>query len=90
MRDADRPIEVTRPDKVLWPDPGVTKREYVDYLTAVGPWMVPWLRERPLTLVRAPDGVAGKRYFQKAISDYAPRWVRRVRIPAPSAGRDVD
>jgi DNA ligase D len=90
VSDADRPVEVTKPDKVLWPGIGVTKREYVDYLTAVGPRMVPWLRERPLTLVRAPDGVGGKRYFQKAISDYAPRWVHRVRIPAPSAGRDVD
>ena len=52
--------------------------------------MLPWLRERPLTLVRAPDGVGGKRYFQKAVSGYAPEWIRTVRIPAPSAGRDVD
>jgi bifunctional non-homologous end joining protein LigD len=68
----------------------VTKREYVDYLAAVADLAVPWLRGRPLTLVRAPDGVGGKRYFQKAISDYAPPWIRRVRIEAPSAGRDVD
>jgi len=68
----------------------VTKRAYVDYLGAVAELMVPWLKERPLTLVRAPDGVGGKRYFQKAVSDYAPPWIRRVRIAAPSAGRDVD
>jgi bifunctional non-homologous end joining protein LigD len=83
-------VEVTRPDKVLWPSPGITKRLYVDYLLAVADRMVPWLRRRPLTLVRAPDGVGGKRYFQKAASDYAPPWIRTVRIPAPSAGRDVD
>ena len=52
--------------------------------------MLPWLRERPVTLIRAPDGVGGKRYFQKAVSSYAPEWIRTVRIPAPSAGRDVD
>jgi bifunctional non-homologous end joining protein LigD len=83
-------VEVSRPDKLLWPELGVSKREYVDYLAAVSEMAVPWLRDRPLTLVRAPDGVGGKRYFQKAISDYAPPWIRRVRIEAPSAGRDVD
>ena len=60
-------VEVSRPDKLLWPEIGVTKREYVDYLAAVADLAVPWLRGRPLTLVRAPDGVGGKRYFQKAM-----------------------
>jgi bifunctional non-homologous end joining protein LigD len=83
-------VDVTRPDKLLWPDDDVTKQVYVDYLAAVSEWIVPWLRGRPLTLVRAPDGVAGERYFQKAISPYAPAWIHRVTIPAPSAKRDVD
>lgn len=83
-------VEVSRPDKMLWPDLGVTKRAYVDYLGVVADTMLPWLRDRPLTLVRAPDGVAGERYFQKAAPTYAPPWIRTVRIPAPSARRDVD
>jgi bifunctional non-homologous end joining protein LigD len=87
---APNEIEVSRPDKQLWPSRGITKRRYVDYLGSVGDQMLPWLRERPLTLIRAPDGVGGKRYFQKAVSTYAPGWIRTVRIPAPSAGRDVD
>ena len=83
-------IEVSRPDKLLWPSRAITKRHYVDYLDAMSERMLPWLRERPVTLIRAPDGVGGKRYFQKAVSGYAPEWIRTVRIPAPSAGRDVD
>jgi bifunctional non-homologous end joining protein LigD len=83
-------IEVSRPDKLLWPSRDITKRRYVDYLDVVSERMLPWLRERPVTLIRAPDGVGGKRYFQKAASSYAPDWIRTVRIPAPSAGRDVD
>jgi DNA ligase D len=83
-------IEVSRPDKLLWPSADITKRRYVDYLDAVSDRLLPWLRERPLTLIRAPDGVGGKKYFQKAVSSYAPEWIRTVRIPAPSAGRDVD
>ena len=81
-------VEVSRPEKELWP--GVSKRAYVDALLAVADDMVPWLRGRPLTLVRAPDGVGGERYFQKAAPTYAPGWIRTVRIPAPSARRDVD
>ncbi len=83
-------VEITRPHKLLWPDPGITKAGYVQYLDAVGDHMLPWLRSRPLTLIRAPDGVTGKRYFQKAVSSYAPSWIPTVRIAAPSAGRDVD
>jgi len=87
---APRDIEVTRPDKLLWPDLSITKRAYVAYLDAVAPHMLPWLRERPLTVVRAPDGVEGQRYFQKSASSHMPSWIPTVRIAAPSAKRDVD
>jgi DNA ligase D len=83
-------IEVSRPEKLLWPALGITKRAYVDYLLAVSEHMLPWLRRRPLTVVRAPDGVDGERYYQKAAPKYAPEWIDRVRMPAPSAKRDVD
>jgi bifunctional non-homologous end joining protein LigD len=83
-------VPVTKPDKVLWPGLEVTKRAYVDYLLAVAPRMLPWLEARPLTMIRAPDGVTGERYFQKSAPTYAPDWVRTVTIAAPSAKRDVD
>ncbi len=86
---ARRQVEVTRPDKALWPSLGITKRVFVDYLDSVAGRMLPWLRDRPLTLVRAPDGVDGQRYFQKDTPKYAPTWIRTVSIPAPSAKRDV-
>jgi DNA ligase D len=82
-------VEVTRPDKPLWPALGITKRGFVDYLGSVADHMLPWLRDRPLSLVRAPDGVDGQRYFQKNTPVYAPSWIRTVTIPAPSAKRDV-
>ena len=86
---APRHVEVTRPDKPLWPALDVTKQRFVDYLGAVAERMLPWLRDRPLTLIRAPDGVEGQRYYQKDTPKYAPSWIRRVTIPAPSAKRDV-
>jgi DNA ligase D len=82
-------VEVTRPDKLLWPALGITKRAFVNYLGSVADHMLPWLRDRPLTLIRAPDGVDGQRYFQKDTPAYAPSWIRTVTIAAPSAKRDV-
>ncbi|HET9671677.1 MAG TPA: non-homologous end-joining DNA ligase [Actinomycetota bacterium] len=87
-RAGSRDVAISRPDKELWP--GVTKRAYADYLHAVAGDMLPWLHDRPLTMVRAPDGVGAHRYFQKAAPTYAPDWIATTRIPAPSAGRDVD
>src|SRR5262245_43394372 len=68
-------VEITRPEKLLWPDLGITKQAYVDYLATVAEHMLPWLRDRPLSVIRAPDGVAGERYFQKNTPKYAPSWI---------------
>ena len=84
----DREVTISKPNKELWP--GITKQAYANYLQAVSGEMLPWLHERPLTMVRAPDGVGGERYYQKAAPTYAPAWVKTTRIPAPSAKRDVD
>jgi DNA ligase D len=81
-------VTISKPDKELWP--GVSKQDFADYLRAVSADMLPWLHERPLTMVRAPDGIGGERYYQKAAPTYAPSWVKTTRIPAPSAKRDVD
>jgi DNA ligase D len=83
-----REVTISRPEKLLWE--GVTKQDYADYLRAVSEDMLPWLHDRPLTMVRAPDGVGGERYYQKAAPTYTPAWIRTTRIPAPSAKRDVD
>jgi bifunctional non-homologous end joining protein LigD len=57
-------IDVSRPDKVLFPETGFTKRDLVDYYRAVWPAIAPHLAGRPTTLVRFPDGVTGPGWFQ--------------------------
>jgi bifunctional non-homologous end joining protein LigD len=58
-------IKISNPERVLFPDAGVTKGDLVDYFRAVGPLMAEWTLERPLSLVRCPQGRAKKCFFQK-------------------------
>ena len=79
-----RGVEITRPDKSQWPALGITKKAYIDYLGAVADRKLPWLRDRPLSLIRAPDGVDGPRYFQDQLAHLRGR--RRAPEGLPSEG----
>lgn len=73
-------IEITRPDKVLFPEDGITKGDLIDYYSRIAPEMLPHIRNRPLTLERYPHGIHTKRFFQKEVSTYFPGWIRRVTV----------
>lgn len=82
-------VRVKNPDKLLWPDDGVTKRDLLGYFEAVAPALLPALRDRPLSVKRCPNGIGGTTFFQKNTPAYAPPWVPTRRIWAPSARREV-
>jgi bifunctional non-homologous end joining protein LigD len=64
----DTAIRFTHPDRVYWPDVGVTKQDLADYYTSVWEWMAPHVVNVPLSLVRCPDGTKGECFFQKHAS----------------------
>ena len=74
-------VHVTSPDKVLYPEQGITKRALAEYYVTVADWMLPHLRGRPLSLVRCPAGRRKACFFQKHVGAYVPGEVRRVEIP---------
>jgi bifunctional non-homologous end joining protein LigD len=80
VRVAHHEVKITRPDKVLFPKDGITKRELVDYYRQIASWILPHLRGRPLTLERFPDGIDGTRLIQKSVSAYYPEWIKTVTV----------
>ncbi len=85
----ERRLALTNPDKVYWPGEGVTKGDLLAYYRAVSPWLLPYLRDRPLVLTRYPEGIGGKSFFQQDAPEWTPSWVRTARVFGEEAGRDV-
>jgi bifunctional non-homologous end joining protein LigD len=74
-------VELSHPGKVLFPDDGITKHDLAAYYADVADPMLSWLRDRPITMARYPDGIGAQRIFQKNVPAYFPRWIRRVQVP---------
>lgn len=74
-------MEVSNPDKVLYPDDGITKAEIIAYYESVAEAMLPHLKGRPLTLERYPDGIGTKGFMQKNASKHFPKSIERVEVP---------
>ena len=72
---------ITHPEKVLFPDEGITKAELAAYYESVAAVMVPHIRGRPVTLERYPAGIGGKGFWQKDVSKGFPEWLERVEVP---------
>jgi bifunctional non-homologous end joining protein LigD len=66
LAESELPVAISRPRKVFWPAEGYTKGDLARYYAAVAPWLLVYLRDRPLVLDRYPDGIAGKSFFQQA------------------------
>lgn len=73
-------IQLTHPDKVLYPELGITKLGLAGYYLQAADWMLPYVAARPLTLVRCPAGQAGKCFFQKHVGPGLPANLRSVAI----------
>ncbi len=83
-------IELSNLDKVFWPAQGkqreLTKLDLLVYLTKVSPWLLPHIKDRPLTLKRYPDGIYGESFFQKHWADPLPPFVDTVLLFSDTEG----
>jgi len=74
-------VVITHPDKVLFPDDGITKGQLAAYYEALASIIVPHLHGRPVTMERYPAGIGKKGFWQKDVSKGFPSWLERVEVP---------
>jgi bifunctional non-homologous end joining protein LigD len=77
----DGRVVITHPEKVLFPDDGITKGEVAAYYEAIAPLMLPHIERRPVTMERFPAGLGKKGFIQKDVSRGFPAWLERVEVP---------
>jgi bifunctional non-homologous end joining protein LigD len=75
-----RKIRLSNLEKVFWPGDGYTKHDLLSYYIEISPYLLPFLQGRPCNFQRFPDGIGGKRFYQKNIPSFAPSWIETVPI----------
>jgi len=81
VRAGRRRIEISHPDRVVFPKAGLTKLDLARHYERVGPAMVPLVRDHPVAMHSFPGGVEQPGYYMKDVPDHFPGWIRRVTVP---------
>ncbi|KGP73761.1 DNA ligase D [Pontibacillus yanchengensis] len=71
-------VDITNEDKKLWIKPTYTKQDFLLYLRNMAPYMLPFLQDKRLTVIRYPDGIHEESFYQKHLPDYAPQFVAPI------------
>lgn len=81
---------LTHLDKVYWPEDGYTKGDLVEYYRDMSPVILPYLRDRPMSMLRHPNGINGASFFQKDVSKQPPpKWVETVLVPSEEGKKTI-
>lgn len=76
----NRKFSVSNTDKMFFPKEKFTKGDLINYYEKIAPVMLPYIKERLITMVRFPDGIEGKQFYQKGAPDYFPKWIKTKKI----------
>ncbi|HVL65615.1 MAG TPA: non-homologous end-joining DNA ligase [Actinomycetota bacterium] len=82
-------IRLTNSDKIFWPETGYTKGDLLTYYFNVALAILPHLTDRPLTLKRQPEGIAGPYFYEKDAPSYTPQWMPTLDVPAEKGARTI-
>ncbi len=83
-------VNTTNLNKLYFPDEAITKGMVIDYYQQVAEYILPYLKERPQSLKRNPNGILDKGFFHKDAGDEAPDWVKSVKLYSESAKKEID
>lgn len=90
VKIGSREVELSNLDKVLWPQDGFTKRDLIEYYAQVANWLLPHLKDRPLSLVRFPEGIEAGGFYQKDAPPNIPPWIRIAPIKSKEKGSYIN
>ena len=85
-----REVKFSNLDKVFWPEEKYTKGDLIEYYRSLAPWLLPYLKDRPVVLTRYPDGINGKSFYQKDAPGFVPDWIQTIPIWSEDTQRDID
>jgi bifunctional non-homologous end joining protein LigD len=85
-----RELKLSNLDKLIWPADAIAKRDLIRYYVSVAPYVLPYLRDRALTVMRHPNGIDQKGFWQKQLPGHTPIWVDRWSLESVSAGEVRD
>ncbi|WP_285269014.1 DNA ligase D [Kaistella rhinocerotis] len=80
-------VKFTNLDKVFWPDEKITKRDLINYYYQVAPYILPYLKGRPQSMNRFPDGIDGESFYFKDVTGKAPKWADTFKYVSETDGR---
>jgi bifunctional non-homologous end joining protein LigD len=72
---------ISNPDKVMYPDNHFTKRQVVEFYAAIAPYLLPHIKDRPITMKRFPNGVGSAHFYEKDAPSFTPSWIKKFAIP---------
>jgi len=90
IKMAGRRLSLSNLEKVLYPGGRFTKAQVIQYYTEVSSYILPHLKNRPVTLKRYPDGVRGKFFYEKNAPSFTPDWVKRFPVPRREGGPKIN
>src|SRR5436190_22257880 len=89
-RTAEKELQISNPDKVLYPAGKFTKADVARYYERIARFLLPHFRNRPVTLKRYPNGVFGEAFYEKDAPGFTPRWVKTFPVPRREGGPDIN
>jgi len=83
-------VKLTNQDKIYFPKDGITKGEVIEYYQSVADYILPHLKNRPLSLNRFPNGIEEQNFYQKEAGDNIPDWIKTTQVYSESNDKDID
>src|SRR5256886_959705 len=84
-----REVKFSNLDKVFWPEEKYTKGDLIEYYRSMAPWLLSYLKDRPVVLTRYPDGINGKSFYQKDAPGFVPDWIQTIPVWSEDTQRDI-